>query len=211
MLTKEKTKQQKGIAILLMLFHHLYIMSDRIPVGHDYTSNIIISNMDLIDIGASFGKICVSIFMFLGGYGIFKSVFCQTNEVTIVKGNLTKRIVNLYRSYWKVFLVFIPVGFVFFNTCTVTCVNVDYCSRFSTFVFKEFVANFFAWNISYNGEWWFFKTYIITLFIGYIFIQLFKNTKNVYFELCSIIIYHIIVTTFPTIVNTTPALRPLLD
>ena len=211
MLTKEITKQQKGIAILLMLIHHLYIMDDRIPSGVGYASGLVVSNMDLIDIAASFGKICVSLFMFLGGYGIFKSTVHQTGVVTIAKGSLSKRIINLYRSYWKVFLVFIPIAFTFFDSCIITCTNVAYCTRFTMFNFKEFVSNFFAWDTSYNGEWWFFKTYIITLFLGYIFIQLFKSSKNVYIEFGVIIMYQIIITNFVTIATATPILQSLLN
>lgn len=211
MLTKENTKQQKGIAIVLMLIHHLYIMNDRIPIGYEYTSGITISNMDLINIVASFGKICVSLFMFLGGYGIFKSVSSQGKEVSITKGSFSKRIISLYRSYWKVFLVFIPIAFTFFDSCVVTCTNPAYHDWFSVFSFKDFVSNFFAWSCSYNGEWWFFKTYIVTLFLGYIFIQLFKRSKNVYIEFSAIIIYQIIITNIATIANTTPMLQSLLS
>jgi hypothetical protein len=211
MLTKENTKQQKGIAILLMIIHHLYIMTDRIPIGYEYTSGITISNMDLINIVASFGKICVSLFMFLGGYGIFKSISSQGKEVSITKGSFSKRIISLYRSYWKVFLVFIPIAFTFFDSCVVTCTNPAYYDWFSMFSFKDFVSNFFAWSCSYNGEWWFFKTYILTLFLGYIFIQLFKSSKNVYIEFGVIIMYQIVITNFVTIANATPVLQSLLN
>ena len=210
MLTKDNTKQQKGIAILLMIIHHLFILEERIPVGYKYITGITISNMDLIDICASFGKICVSMFMFLGGYGIFKSVVRNIDGSIVIKNDLAKRIVNLYCSYWKVFLVFIPIGFIWFDSCTVTCSNVDFGTRFSIFSFQEFVSNFFAWDISYSGEWWFFKTYLFTLFIGYVFMQLFKNRNQIYLELSVIILYHIIITNIYSIASSTPALHSLL-
>ncbi len=73
MFTRENTKQVKGIAILLMLVHHLYTFADRIPYGLEIASQYYISGMELTVIIGSFGKICVSIFMFLGGYGLYAS------------------------------------------------------------------------------------------------------------------------------------------
>lgn len=41
MLTRENTKQLKGFAVLLMLAHHLFAFSDRIPYGFDFSRNIL--------------------------------------------------------------------------------------------------------------------------------------------------------------------------
>ena len=64
-LTREESQEIKGIAILLMLFHHLFAFSDRIPNGLHY-SNFTVTL-------AKFGNVCVPIFLFISGYGLAKT------------------------------------------------------------------------------------------------------------------------------------------
>lgn len=61
MLCKEDTKKLKGIAILLMLAHHLYTFADRIPYEMHIATSIHISGQELTVIIGLFGKICVSL------------------------------------------------------------------------------------------------------------------------------------------------------
>ena len=68
MLTRENTKQLKGLAILLMLVHHLFAFYDRIPFGLELTHNFIL-NETIISLIGKFGQMCVPIFMFLGEIG----------------------------------------------------------------------------------------------------------------------------------------------
>ena len=67
MLTKEDAKKIKGIAIILMLMYHLFYFKDRIYGGGVIS---IISNSLVENIG-KFGNICVPIFFFLSGYGLY--------------------------------------------------------------------------------------------------------------------------------------------
>lgn len=41
MLTRKNTKQLKGMAVLLMLTHHLFTFPDRVPFGLNLTNYII--------------------------------------------------------------------------------------------------------------------------------------------------------------------------
>lgn len=60
----------KGIALLLMLACHLWAFPDRIPYEVKIGTNIYVSDMELTVAIGTFGKICVPIYMFLGGYGL---------------------------------------------------------------------------------------------------------------------------------------------
>lgn len=106
-LSKERSNQIKGIAILLMLVHHLLAFPDRIPYGANICTNIYISDIELTVAIGKFGKICVSIFMFLGGYGLFFK--------GISKNMVLRHIIKLYQSLWKVLFVFVPIGYMFFS------------------------------------------------------------------------------------------------
>lgn len=181
--TKQKTLQLKGVAILLMLAHHLYTFSDRIYIGHYINSGITIYGIDLAVIIGSFGKICVSIFMFLGGYGLYKS---------FQKNNFLDKIINLYKKYWKNFLIFIPLGFIFFCNQNIYTKNIGISTRFNDFSFNKLISDFLVLSSNMNGEWWFLKNYFFGLFIGYIFIHIMRKNNNVYKESLVIIVWYIL-------------------
>ena len=134
-LTKDMSNMIKGIAVLMMLAHHLWGFPSRIQA---------ISMPSIcVQIGEAF-KICVTIFMFLSGFGLYatwKSHRCL---------NVWKRVWNTYRNFWRVFWIFVPVGLLFYG--------VD-------FHIGEFFGNLFCLTYSYNHEWWFLGTYIELLMV----------------------------------------------
>ena len=147
----------KAIAILCMLTHHLWTFPERIA-GGPLESLISFSNLPLTVHLGVFGKICVSMFFFLGGYGLYKKYFGK-------RYNIAERLKKLYIAYWKVFLIFVPIGFVFFSNQTAYCQDADVYSAFSGFSVKEFVLNFFGLISTYNREWWFLLSYAIALIL----------------------------------------------
>ncbi len=68
-LTKERTNIAKGAAICLMFANHLYSFPDRLLNGNYFTP--LTPLFDLESSVENFGGICVSMFMFLSGYGMF--------------------------------------------------------------------------------------------------------------------------------------------
>jgi uncharacterized membrane protein len=67
--TKEQTNNAKGVAICLMFAHHLYAFNNRLLNGNSYIPFIPSLNVEK-QMGV-FGSICVSMFLFLSGYGMF--------------------------------------------------------------------------------------------------------------------------------------------
>lgn len=96
---------------------------------------------------ASFFKLCVMIYVFLGGYGNYHTFsYCKSMRETI--WCLIGRIKKLYINYWKVFLIFIPLLYIFNY----------YVVDLGTF-FKGFVGI----SHTYNSEWWFFFPYVVVV------------------------------------------------
>jgi len=181
MFEREDTRIIKGIAIVLMLMHHLFAFPDRYPSGFSFASTFTIYDMDFIVFLGQFGKICVALYMFLGGYGLF----CQYN----IGQKLHENIFRLYKNYWKIFFIFVPMGFLFFsNQPSDYCTESAICSVFSKFDLNEFISNFIGWKATYNREWWFFKNYLCTIFLGYIFIQIIQSHKSFWIDLFWVII-----------------------
>lgn len=61
-LSKDYSNMVKGMAILMMIMHHIWGFPEKIP-------GLLLSNIE-VQIGSA-AKICVSIFMFLSGYGLY--------------------------------------------------------------------------------------------------------------------------------------------
>ncbi len=189
MLSKEDTKRVKGVAILLMLAHHLYGFESRIPFDHPIKSGLSLSGMDLFAFLGDFGELCLALYMFLGGYGLYAA--SHTGEGKPLTP-LSRRVVGLFRAYWKVFLIFIPLGFLFFSGQIQYCEQKDICSKFASFSWIDFIGHFIGWYSFYNAEWWFFKSYLIALFQGYLFYKVFEKNKNIYLELVAVILWYIL-------------------
>ena len=62
--------QLKGIAVLMLMYHHLFLNAERAGRCFFFTGKI---GMQMLIYTAGFGKICVSIFLILSGYGINES------------------------------------------------------------------------------------------------------------------------------------------
>ena len=178
--TKEDTKIIKGSAILWMIAHHVFTYSDRIVDNIVPVSLPIFDNITLAEYIGQFGKICVSLFMFLGGYGIYKS-YQET------KLDIFSKIKKLYMTYWKVFIVFIPLGFIFFRKQPLYAKDESICQVFSKFDLREMVANFTGISSSYNREWWFFISYLIAIITFPIIVRVIEKVKC-YWSLALVVI-----------------------
>lgn len=146
-LTNDESLLLKGIAIILMVGYHLFCFPERLHFG-SYISLIPINflNNTAEKIIFSQGKICVAIFLFLSGYGMY--ITYDTKNENIWKFSFT-RLKKFYINYWIVFFLFIPLGYILFN--------IDLKSNWI------FIKNILILDSTYNGEWWFAKYYVILL------------------------------------------------
>lgn len=104
-LTKDYTEIIKGVAILLMLFHHFFGFPEWYVEGVSYIGIPLRANT-LEFIMGRFGHICVALFAFLTGYGMFFSY----KSGNIIKKSFKKG-VSFLVCYWLIlFGVAIPVN-----------------------------------------------------------------------------------------------------
>lgn len=141
---KEKTKILKGLAILFMVAYHVFATPS---LFNKYISIFNIGRFQIEYLIGEFGHTCVSIFLFLSGYGIYKSSL----NVNFSYKRIALRILKFIINYWIIFTLFIPLGFLFFNTYKFNIV--------------ELINNFIPINTTYVGEWWFVTLYIQLLLI----------------------------------------------
>ena len=134
----------KGIAILAMLFHHIYGCP---PDGVQSYSGI------LAWVGV-LGKVCVAMFLFCSGYGLaaqYKPVSIK-DDIKFILRRLTK----FYLNYWVVFIIFVPISIFVFNRP----LSAAYGEHVN--IAKRFIYDIFGvQNPAYNITWWFNKLIII--------------------------------------------------
>lgn len=194
MLSRQQTTQVKGIAVIFLVMHHCLPFSTRQPYGLELKSMLPFGfgGLPLYEQFGHFGKICVPLFLFLGGYGLFASKVKRTGEDVSILYGFSKTTIRLFTALWKVFVFFIPIGLIFFHAPGQYCEEHYVWNAFSDRSAFAFFSNFFAWSTSYNGEWWFFKYYLFCVFLGYVFIEMFQHRKNFYTEVFAVIIWEIV-------------------
>lgn len=147
MLSKSETKILKGVAILIMLWLHLFNNKAKASTLENL---IIVDGIPFVFLLSKFTTICVGFYLFLGGYGLYMS------RVVSTKKNW-QRVVLLFVNFWIVFVVFVILG------------SWIKPAQYPGSITK-FIQNFTGWNTSYNGEWWFLFPYaMIILFSKYLF------------------------------------------
>lgn len=180
--TRKDTAFVKGIALMLMIIHHCCAPYERLPLSVETIEAFKLAHITQT-IGV-FGQICVSMFFFLGGYGLYKRY--SRNELSLLRD-----LKHLYSLYWKVLFVFVPIGFLFFRG-----VPTEYADKLFNIRFEHFHIDRFLWNLTamqtdYNFEWWFITPYIFMLIYGYIFVNL-QKSRNISLDLLLLLIITIL-------------------
>lgn len=113
--TKEHTMQMKGIALIILLFHHCFLNAQRwatVPYeklattkgwGY-YPISFAPFSSHTIQYLASFSKICVAMFVFMTGYGMWVSYESQKKKTTM-SNYIKKRMVTLMTGFLIIFVV----------------------------------------------------------------------------------------------------------
>lgn len=170
-MNKETSTIIKGVAILMMLFYHLF--------GRDYLTDICtpllyIGNTPLVRYIAN-ACYPVSFFMILSGYGL---TYCyKKNQLSFsIQG---KRILKLYVHYWLVLLIFVTIGhFIKPNIYPNSLIHV--------------LINITGINCTYNGETWFLLPYAIISILSWWIINYVYNLNDKRKIFITLIIYSII-------------------
>lgn len=156
-MTAQKSLSVKGIAIILMIVHHLFTWGNAEYIS--LTGAIMPNSLTIEGFFGVFGKLCVTLYLFLSGYG-FSSKY--VSALSISKSKVLLSIWKVYKKYLLVLIVFLPYGFL--N-------HIYSCDA------KTLLQNVTGFNTSYNQECWFLFVYILIVLI--ILPQLIKTQNKV--------------------------------
>ena len=136
-MTRRQTQMMKGVAILLMIFLHLFNQSSNVDLCH----NLIYIGGEPLALILSRAANPVAFFLILGGYGLYK-----VNE----KGDRHRwtRVFKLYLHYWIILAILVGIGHL---------MHPDSYPAGWTAV----ISNATGFHTTYNGEMWFLLPYVI--------------------------------------------------
>lgn len=146
-MNKTEALQMKGIAILMMLFLHLFNTTARVELCDTFIN--FWNGKPLVLAMSRIAGFCVPIYLFISGYGLTES----SKKRGVDNMHPLKRIFKLYVNFWIVFIIFIPLGH-FLKP------------EIYTTDFPTLLTNFLAVRYEYNHEWWFLFPYFM-LVLGF--------------------------------------------
>lgn len=142
-MSKLESKMLSGIAIILMIILH-------VMAGNTFVRKSFLFSNDTITQFASFGKICVSIYAFLSGCGMWTK-YKQFNHNLGIK-ELFAIIFKRIRSFY---LEYIPI---------VAIVAITRLPK-NSFSVIEMLKNAVGISWSYNAAWWYVRYYLIMVIV----------------------------------------------
>lgn len=110
------------------------------------------------------------IYVFLGGYGNYYT-FSHCINIRETGHCLADRIKKLYINYWKIYLIFVPLLYIF---------------KYYTVDSGVFIKGFIGISHMYNSEWWFFFPYVLVICFYAVGFKIFFIRKNFWIELIMI-------------------------
>lgn len=167
----QKSNHLKSIAILMMLFLHLFNRN----YENLFQPLIFLGEKPLSYYLSLFCDACVPIFAFVSGYGLYFKY--KQDHKTYMKTNWV-RAKKIYINYWVVLLLFaILLGSILGKE--------GYPGNVS-----KILLNVSGLDPSYNGAWWFFTIYIYFIFTSQFWFSLLeKITPYLYFSILLIVYF----------------------
>ena len=170
-MNKRQTNFCKGIAVILLLIHHLFGNYEDIENFSVICTPL--SGESLAYLAQIF-KVCVSIFVFLTGYGYMKSSQKMNDKVNSTYGEVTcKRYIRLMFGFWFIFIPALIINFVagenvYGNGRLERCTNILIDGLGLAHVFQ---------TPTINVTWWYMSYALLLVLITPFFIWLIEKTK----------------------------------
>ena len=167
---KYNSQAMKGIAILLMMFHHMYLEKSRFE---PYNVSFAPFTADKIMYIARTFKICVPIYAFITGYGLYLSY--KNNTSTPVRWT-GKRLMKTMSGFWIIWL-FSVAFFLVWNGYTITryCRSGNKAVDLAGVVIDFLGLSKLLGTPTLNGTWWYMSAAIIFIICVPLFMKQEEN------------------------------------
>ncbi len=182
---KTQSMKIKGVAICLLLFHHLFYAEYRLNYGGIVTH--LISKETLMSVG-TYARICVWLFVFVSAYGLSKSYLSIGENITMRErlAFYKKHYFSLMKPYWFIWTVVFTVSLIF------KLIPVSYLKNNIIYIILNFLglSDFFG-TPSMNNVWWYMCLAQVILLIIPLICEMAKRWGKISFPLLFILVQFI--------------------
>lgn len=153
MLSIKDTNALKGLALVLLLTHHLFYVRNGL-----YNDIQLYKSIYLVQEIGQFSKLCVVMFVFLSGYGLMAQAEIKGGLGSIKEWYL-RRYKKLLLNYWMIWLIFVPISYF--------CFDMTFEKAYQHDVIIQLILDFLGIhalvykNLCYNPTWWFLSCIIL--------------------------------------------------
>ena len=157
--TKENTLQLKGIAVIFLLYHHLF---NSPSMYQNFEVSFFPLTERIVNLLSWFGKNCVSFFAFLSAYGLAVSYMKLSEKKGAADGWIKRRLLKLYKGYWFVF-----VG-AFFICSIIDRMPIKVYMKshgIANIILDMLGLSAFLGTPSMNGAWWYMSLAVTIIII----------------------------------------------
>ncbi len=144
----------KGLALLLLLWHHLFFAPNRL-----FDDLHIIKNVYLAQELGAFCKLCVVMFVFLSGYGLMAQAEIKKG-ISNLRDWYIRRFKKLILNYWTIWIVFVPIS--------ALCFGITFQDAYQSDIGLHLIADLLGIHsllyhdiLCYNPTWWFYSCIIV--------------------------------------------------
>ena len=148
------TNALKGVALLLLLCHHLFY------VQNGLYNDIHINSLYLVQEIGIFCKLCVALFVFLSGYGLMVQAEMNGGIVN-AKEFYRRRFKKLFLNYWFIWLLFVPISYFCFDLTFEKAYVQDVELQLVFDILGIHDLFFSGKAYCYNPTWWFYSCIIV--------------------------------------------------
>lgn len=179
--TVDQTNIAKGIACILLLFHHLFYSTSSYS---RFTSLMLLAdNVPFESFIAVTAKVCVAIFLLLSGYGINETLNKRllvepTKKMSVICRTTLRLLWKLWTSYIVIFLLFVPWQGLF-GRQPYTC-------------FLDGLIDFFGFAFLFdtptmNATWWYMSVALLSYMLIPVFKLLLMKFKGLYIAVIAVL------------------------
>lgn len=168
-LSIKDTNVLKGLALLLLLWHHLFYIQNGL-----FDDINLFKKINLVQELGMFCKLCVVLFVFLSGYGLMAQAEVK-GGISDLKNWYMRRFKKLMLNYWAIWIAFVPISYFFFDMTFEKAYQTNVSIQLILDIFGIHDLFYSGKILCYNPTWWFYSC-IIVLYL--LFPHMYKMIKR---------------------------------
>lgn len=197
-LTKKDSLALKGIAILLMIFHHCFLDPGRFA---GYTVSFAPFSQDFTVSLSYFSKIYVGIFAFISGYGLYLSFSKQPNTAKSASAWTVSRTIKTMSGYWFIYILALISTWIYADLPIKTyCTDGNIRGAFYAFLDFLGLASLFK-TPTLNTTWWYMGAAILFIALVPCFTRLAKKIGYVPLVILIVMLPRLLKVGYPGSIN----------